>query len=155
MRGQAQKYPVVLSEVDKAYLEGVCKRGEHSRRERERAQILLWSAAGKTDVEIAGLLSVTPYTVAMTRERWAKERRLADLPKAGRKRKLDGVQEAVVVALACSEAPEGREHWTLKLLADKLVELAVVESIAPETVRVTLKKTPSSPGKTSSGASRR
>jgi hypothetical protein len=155
MSGKRQKYPVTLSAEDTTYLVDVCKRGEHRRRERERAQMLLWSAEGKTDLEIAALLAVNPLTVASTRERWVTERRLADLPKPGRRKKLDGTQEALVVALACSDAPEGREHWTLKLLADKLVELAVVSSIAPETLRTTLKKTPSSRGKTSSGVSRR
>lgn len=155
MNGKPQKYPVRLSEEERAYLVDVCKRGEHSRRERERAQTLLWSAEGKTDLAIAALLSVNPLTVATTRERWATERRLADKPKPGRAKKLDGRQEALVVALACSDAPDGREHWTLKLLADKLVELAVVEKIAPETVRATLKKTTSSRGRTSSGVSRR
>lgn len=151
MRGQRQKFPVTLSEAEKTDLVDVCKRGEHTRRERERAQMLLWSAEGKTDLAIAELLSVNPLTVAAARERWAEERRITDAPKPGRKKKLDGAQEAVVVALACSDAPDGREHWTLKLLADKLVELQVVEAIAPETVRATLKKTRSSPGKMNNG----
>jgi DNA-binding CsgD family transcriptional regulator len=136
-----QKYPVVLSEADQAELEAVVKRGKHTRREIQRAQLLLWSAAGKTDLEIAGLLEVDPLTVSKTRERWAKEKRIADAPKPGRKKKLDGKQEAFVVALACSDAPEGRSNWTMQLLADKLVELKVVEQpISDETVRVTLKK---------------
>jgi len=74
-------------------------------------------------------------------------------PTAARPRKLDGEQEARLVALACSAPPEGRESWTLRLLADKLIELEVVESIAPETVRQTLKKTTSSRGRNKHGAS--
>jgi len=151
-----QKHPVVLSETEKAELEAVIKRGKHTRREIQRAQMLLWSAAGKTDVEIAALLEVNPLTVATTRERWAKEKRIADAPKAGRKKRLDGKQEALLVALACSDAPEGRATWTMQLLADKLFELKVVETpISDETVRETLKKTTSNPGKRNSGASRR
>jgi DNA-binding CsgD family transcriptional regulator len=151
-----QKYPVELNEEEQAQLAGVVKRGKHSRREIQRAQMLLWSSEGKTDLDIAMLLEVTPLTVASTRERWAKEKRIADAPKPGRKKRLDGKQEALLVALACSEAPDGRSEWTLQLLADKLLELKVVETpISYETVRETLKKTTLSPGRKSSGASRR
>ena len=154
MRGQKQKYPVMLSEQDVEQLTDMLKRGEHTRRERQRAQMLLWSAEGKTDLEIAALSQVTPLTVALTRERWAKEKRIADAPKSGRRKKLDGKQEAFLVALACSDAPEGRESWTLQLLADKLVELQVVdEPVSYETVRATLKKTNLSLGKRNSGVS--
>src|SRR5262249_59300708 len=69
-------------------------------------------------------------------------------------RKLDGGQEARLVALACSEAPDGHARWTMKLLADKLVELEVVESVDPATVWRTLQKTNSSRGSSSSGSSR-
>lgn len=151
-----QKYPVTLTAEDKSQLESVVKRGKHSRREIQRAQMLLWSAEGKTDLEIADLVGVVPLTVATTRERWAKERRIVDGAKPGRHKKLDGKQEAFLVALACSEAPAGRESWTMQLLADKLVELKVVdEPVSDEIVRVTLKKTNSSPGKKNNGASRR
>lgn len=155
MRGQKQKYPVKLSEQEVEQLTDVLKRGEHTRRERQRAQMLLWSAEGKTDLEIAALSQVTPLTVALTRERWTKEKRIADAEKPGRHKKLDGKQEAFLVALAWSDAPEGRESWTLQLLADKLVELQVVEDpVSYETIRATLKKTSLSLGKKSSGASR-
>ncbi len=151
-----QKYPVTLTAEEKRRLERVVKRGKHSRREIQRAQMLLWSAEGKTDCEIAGLWGVVALTVATTRERWAKEKRIADGAKPGRHKKLDGKQEAFLVALACSDAPEGRDRWTLQLLADKLVELKVVEApISYETVRETLKKTNLSLGKKSNGASRR
>lgn len=151
-----QKYPVTLTSEEKSQLEGVVKRGKHSRRELQRAQMLLWSVEGKTDTEIADLLGVVPLTVATTRERWAKEKRIADGAKPGRHKRLDGKQEAFLVALACSDAPEGRESWTLQLLADKLVELNIVETpISYETVRETLKKTNLSLGRRSSGASPR
>ena len=94
--------------------------------------------------------------MATTRERWAKEKQIADTPKPGRHKKLYGNLEAFVVALGCSDAPVGWESWTLQLLADKLVELKVVdEPVSYETVRATLKKTNLSLGKKSSGASRR
>lgn len=152
---RTRKYPVIQTAEDKRQLESVVKRGKHRRREIQRAQMLLWSAEGKTDTAIAGLLDVVPLTVASTRERWAKEKRIADAPKPGRHKKLDGRQEAFLVALACSAAPEGRESWTLQLLADKLVELKVIETpISYETVRETLKKTNLSLGRKNNGASR-
>jgi transposase len=93
------------------------------------------------------LLDVHPLTVAKTRERWVKAKRLTDAPKAGRHKKLDGKQEAFLVALACSDAPDGQAVWTMQLLADKLVSLAVVETpVSDELVRRTLKKTNSSRG---------
>jgi transposase len=151
-----QKYPVKLSETEKAELEAVIKRGKHPRREIQRAQMLLWSAAGKTDLAIAALANVNALTVAGTRERWAKQKRITDAPKPGRKRKLDGKQEAFLVALACSEAPEGRSTWTMQLLADKMIALQVVEQpISDELVRGVLKKMTASRGSKSSGASRR
>jgi transposase len=118
--------------------------------------MLLWSAAGKTDLAIAALANVNALTVAGTRERWAKQKRITDAPKPGRQRKLDGKQEAFLVALACSEAPEGRSTWTMQLLADKMIALQVVEQpISDELVRGVLKKTTASRGSKSSGASRR
>ena len=102
---------------------------------------MLWSDAGKTDSEIAELHGIRPLTVARTRQRWVKEKSLEDKPRPGGKPKLDGKQEAFLVALACSEAPDGYETWTMQLLADKLVELKVIdEPISDETVRLRLKK---------------
>lgn len=149
-----QNYPVELNEKERSELEAIVKRGEHKRREIQRAQMLLWSAEGKSDLEIAVLLTVRPLTVAKTRERWVIEKRLGDAPKAGRHKKLNGQQEAFLVALACSDAPEGREVWTMQLLAERLVGLGIVEqAVSDETVRVTLKKTTSSPGKKNNGVS--
>jgi transposase len=72
---------------------------------------------------------------------------LKEKSRPGKERRLDGKQEALLVALACSDAPEGREHWTMQLLADRLVQLGVVEqAISDETVRRTLKKRISNPG---------
>jgi putative transposase len=82
------------------------------------------------------------------------EATLYDKPRLGSKPMLDGKQEALLVALACSQ-PDERESWTMQLLADKLVELKVVDAISDETVRRTLKKTTSNRGKRSSGASPR
>jgi len=137
-----QEHPIELSEVERAELEALLSKGQHKARIIRRAQTLLWSDEGKPDSEIARLHGVTPVTVAKTRQRWVKEKSLEDEPRPGRVKKLDGKQEAFLVALACSDAPEGYERWTMQLLADKLVELSVIDRpISDETVRRTLKKT--------------
>jgi len=137
-----QAEPIRLSEVERAELEAIVSKGKHKARVIRRAQTLLWSDAGKPDSEIAHLHGVTPLTVANTRRRWLRERSLEDKPRPGRSKRLDGKQEAFLVALACSDAPEGYESWTMQLLADKLVELSVIdEPVSDETVRRTLKKT--------------
>jgi transposase len=149
-----QDYPIQLTETEREGLRQIVKTGQHAARVRQRAQTLLWSDSGKTDTEIAQLHAVRPLTVARTRRRWVEEKRLTDNPKPGREKKLDGKQEAFLVALACSDAPDGREHWTMQLLADHLLELKVIdEPISDETVRRTLKKTTFSPGAKNSGAS--
>jgi transposase len=133
---------IELSETDRLELEAIVRSGKHKARSIQRAQSLLWSDAGKTDAEIAELHGITPLTVARTRQRWVVERSLEDKPRRGRDKKLDGKQEAFLVALACSDAPGERESWTMQLLADRLVELAViVQPISDETVRRALKKT--------------
>lgn len=148
-----QNYPIELSESERSELEAIVKTGKQPARVRQRAQTLLWSDAGKPDKEIAQLHGITPLTVATTRQRWAEEKRIADKPKPGREKKLDGKQEAFLVALACSDAPDGRENWTMQLLADKLVELCVVDDpISDETVRRTLKKMNYNPGVKTNGA---
>lgn len=153
--GRQQKYPVRLTDEEREQLRMITRTGKQSARVMQRAQILLWSDEGKQDKEIITLLGCAPLTVASTRERWVRERRLEDLPRQGSKPMLDGKQASLLIALACSDAPDGRGEWTMQLLADKLVELKVVERISDETVRRTLKKTSSSPGSKSSGAFRR
>lgn len=149
-----QDKPVKLSDRERSELESIVRTGQQKARVRERAQILLWSDAGKSDLEIASLLHRTPLTIARTRERWATDQSLSDQPKRGRDKRLDGKQEALLVALACSDAPDEHESWTMQLLADKLVELNVIETpISDETVRRTLKKMNLSPGSKSNGAS--
>jgi transposase len=145
-----KKYVVHLSNDEREALERVVSKGDANVRQIRRAHTLLLSDAGKTDEEIAALLHVTTVTVAETRKRWCAERltrNLTDQPKPGRKQKLNGKQEAFLVALACSDAPDGREHWPLRMLADKLLELGVItEAVSYETIRDRLQKTNSSPG---------
>lgn len=150
--GRQQKYPVRLTDEEREQLRTITRTGKQSAGVIKRAQILLWSDEGKQDKEIIDLLGCAPMTVSSTRERWVREKRLEDLPRLGSKPMLDAKQESLLIALACSDAPEGRDEWTMQLLADRLVELKVVEHISDETVRRTLKKTSSSLGKKSTGA---
>jgi transposase len=139
--GRKQNYPIALSQLEREALEAVVKGRENKVRVVHRAQMLLWSDGGKSDLEIAALLSVHPLTVAKTRQRWIEKQRLTDEARPGRPPLLDGKQEAMLVALTCSQSPDGRETWSMQLLADRLVELQVVEqAISDETVRRTLKK---------------
>jgi transposase len=145
-----KKNIVQLSHEERATLENLVSKGTANVRQIRRAHTLLLSDAGKTDEEIASVLHVTTVTVAEARKRWCSERlsrNLADQPKPGRKRKLDGKQEAFLVALACTDAPEGREHWPLRMLSDRLLELGVIdEPVSHETVRDRMKKTTLSRG---------
>jgi len=143
---------VKLSETERTELEGLVTKGKAGARVIRRAHSLLLSDTGKTDKGIAELLHIDELTVARTRKQWVASHTLTDRPRRGRQRKLDGKQAALLVALACSEAPEGRTEWTMQLLADKIVALGVVDSaVSDETVRRTLKKMTSSPGKKSNG----
>ena len=113
---------------------------------------------GLRDREIADVLLVNAATVARARKRYVEEgleAAINDRPRPGQERKLDGKQEAHLIAIACSAAPEGHTHWTLQLLADQVVELEFADSISLETVRQMLKKTNSSPGRRRSGVSPR
>lgn len=125
-----------------------------------RARILLQADVGPggdawDDERIADAYGTSLSTVHRVRQAFAEEGRdeaLARKRPTGRQyRKLDGAREARLIAVACGAAPEGCARWTLRLLADKLVESAVVESISPECVRATLEKTTSSRGSRSSG----
>jgi transposase len=145
-------------------LDRLVSSGKHPARVLTRARILLKADAGEggpgwDDAAIAEALECGERTVARVRQKYVEAGLDAALyakrPTGRQYRKLDGRQEAKLVALACSPAPDGRGRWTMKLLADKLVELEVVESIDPATVWRTLKKTRSSRGSSSSGSSRR
>ena len=159
----ASKAVVVLTADQRLTLEKLIRTGIHAAHARTRAQVLLKADAagpdGWPDERVAAALDLCRMTVARVRQQFVAEGLDATLHKkkaVGRQyRKLDGRQEAQLIALACSRAPDGRARWTMKLLADRLVELEVVASIDPATVWRTLKKTTSSRGSGSSGSSRR
>lgn len=150
-----KKYHVQLTAEDRAMLEQIVRTGTSPAITQSHARILLKAdrADGGPawhDHEIADALEVSTDTVERVRRLWATQGRTVTLerkkPTGRPRRKLDGAQEAQLAAIACSPPPEGAERWTLALLADKLVELKVVDSIARDTVRITLKKMNSSPG---------
>ncbi len=161
-----EKYAVRLSSEDQEQLRGLIHSGRHSARVINRARILLKTDEGWSAPQVVAALDTSPRTVFRTKRRYAEEGLggvLHDHPQANRYRKLDDRGEAhpvsstgqALIALACSDAPEGHEHWTLRLLAGKVVELGLAPSLSYETVRLRLKKTPSSPGGSSNGASRK
>lgn len=149
----AKKYRVKLSSDERAHLLERIGRGERPAREQTRARILLKvdegpDGPGWSDARAAQALEVAEGTVAALRRRF-QERGLRGTverkaPDREYETKLDGEQEAKLIQLACTEAPEGRSEWSLRLLADRMVQLGVVDSISHETVRQTLKKTNSS-----------
>lgn len=137
-------YRVTLSEEERTQLREMLQRGKHSARALTRARILLKADERLADAAIAKALDVGTTTILRVRQRFAGEGlegALKERPRPGQRRKLTGKQEAHLVAVACSDAPEGHARWTLRLLADKAVELGFAESVCPETIRQTLKKT--------------
>lgn len=139
----AKKYVVKLTPSERAQLMELTCKGELGARKMKRAQILLKADEGWKDADIMAALNTSRSTVERTRKRLVEGglgKALNEDPRPGQRTKLDGKAEAYLVALACSDAPGGREHWPLRLLADQLVELGMVESISHETVRQALKK---------------
>lgn len=152
------KYVVTLSEVQREEVVRLTRSGKSSARMVARAHILAKADEGWTNTRIAEALHVTQGTVCRTKRRFVEaglEDALSERPRPGRPPKLDERGEAHLIALACSRAPEGHDHWTLRLLAGKLVELGMASSISHEGVRKRLKKTPSNRGRRRNGASLR
>ncbi len=135
-----KKYVIKLTDDERSSLLEMVTKGEEKARAIRRAQTLLLSDEGRTDEAIAELVHVKPATVAKTRKRFCADgmASLYDKPRPGRRPILSGPQEARLIAEACSDAPEGRKRWTLRLLADRVVELGLAESYSHETVRAVL-----------------
>ena len=154
----AAKYIVELGSNERAQLLGLLRGGKTSARKMARARILLKADERLTDEQIAEGLHVGSATVGRVRQRFVEEgleSALRERPRPGGRRKLTGKQEAHLIATACSKAPEGHSQWTLRLLADKVVELGFAETCSHEAIRQVLKKTKSSRGKSTNGAFRR
>jgi transposase len=149
-----KQHVVVLTEAERAHLHALTRQGTGSARRLRRARILLLAASGLPDRRVAEGAGCCVATVENMRRRFAAARlgALDERPRPGAAAKLDGRATATLVGLACTTPPAGRTTWTMQLLADRLVELGAVDAISDETVRRTLKKTPSSRGSGSSGA---
>jgi transposase len=151
-----KKYKVTLTADERNALQGLIAAKKTAANKSLHARILLKADAGPEgpawiDARIAEALDVDVSTVERLRQRFVEQgldaalgRKKQDRP--SRQRTLDGKAEARLIALACSEPPAGRVRWTLRLLADKLVELEIVDTVSTETIRRTLKKTNSSRG---------
>jgi hypothetical protein len=146
------KYPVVLSDEQRQHLEKITSSGKAPARQMKRAQILL-----KSDVQvnwsyeqIMEAFDVSAVTVAKVRKTFVEQGMEVALQRKKPDREyehvLDGEGEAHLIALACSEPPSGRKHWSLRLLQERFVKLGYVDNISYETIRRTLKKTNSNPG---------
>ena len=150
-----KRYVVTLTEEERGQLQKLISSGKASARKLAHARILLKAdssegGSGWRDIKISQALDAGVATVERVRKRFVEEGLEAALgrrkPRRQYLRKLDGEAEAHLIAMACSEPPEGHARWTLRLLADQVVVLGHVDSISHETVRRTLKKTNSSPG---------
>jgi transposase len=145
-----KKYPVILSDTERVQLKNLIAAGTAPARKLTHARILLkadQSPEGPAwvDEQVAEAVEVSQPTVSRVRKQYFEEGMEAALnrrpPNREYHRKLDGKQEAPLVALACSKPPQRQARWSLRLLADRMVELEVVEDISYQTVRRTLKKT--------------
>jgi transposase len=150
-----KKYIVSLTTEERETLEQLTTTGKAPAYKMNHARILLKAdtnqeGGGWTDAAISQALDISVATIERVRQRFVEtnlETALSRQVQQQRKpRRLDGEQEARLIALTCGEAPEGRARWSLRLLADRMVELEYVERVCHETVRQTLKKTISSPG---------
>jgi hypothetical protein len=146
----AKKYRVALTPEERQQLQKIAQSNHRSVREKTRARILLLADTQSEDgclkdAQIAGQLRCTALTVSTVRQRASERGALAAIKHKQQQRRkaraLDGEQEAHLVALTCSAAPQGRKRWTLQLLKDRLIQMEVVENIGMETIRRTLKKT--------------
>ena len=145
----AKKYVVELTDEEREQLLAMLKRGTVAARKLCRAQILLQADEGMSDTLIATTLHTGVATVQRTRKRFVEEGldvALTERRRPGGHPKLQGKDEAFLIATACSVPPNGRKRWTLQLLADRLVEVGIIDSISDDTVGRTLKKTRPSHG---------
>jgi len=145
----AKKYVVELTDEERKQLLALLKKGKVAARKLCRVQILLQADEGDSDAVIAATVHVGVATVERTRKRFVEEGlagALTERRRLGGHPKLQGKAEAFLIATACRVPPNGRQRWTLQLLADRLVEVGVVDAISEDTVGRTLKKTQSSRG---------
>src|SRR5215471_16563817 len=148
---------VTLSSEERTTLESFVHRGKANARTITRVRILLKSAEGWSTAELAAAFDVCEATVSNVRGRFAQgglEAVLHDKVQQNRRNALSGLQTAHLIAVACSPAPDGHDHWTVRLLAEIAVELGFVTNISPTTIHELLKKTNSNPGSMNTGVFR-
>lgn len=136
---------VTLSSEEKEYLQGILKKGRHSVRKVKRARILFLLADGVSAEEISSKADVVLSTVYKVWNRYLEvgkdsKKAIEEKPRSGQPAKLTDEVKAQITAIACSDPPEGRDHWTLQMICNKVVELGYVENISTEPVRKYLKK---------------
>ena len=149
-----ERYVVRLEREERDQLERLIRGGKSPARKVARARILLKADTGWGVMRIVEALDTSASTVCRTKRRYLEgglKRALEEDPRPGHPTKLDERGEAHLIALACSEAPPGHDHWTLRLLANKVVELGLAPSMSHEGIRKRLKKTVSSRGRRRSG----
>jgi transposase len=152
-----QQPAVILTDEERTTLETFVHRGKANARSLTRARILLKSADGWSTSALAAAFDVCEATVTNVRGRFAKgglEAVLHDKVQQHRRSALSGLQTAHLIAVACSPSPDGHDHWTVRLLAQKAIELGFVTGISPTTIHKLLKKTNSNPGNMNTGACR-
>lgn len=151
-------YRLQLTKSERQSLLGIATTGRHAAREIVRAQVLLKSAEGWTEEQLAATLSISERTVRRIRGRASQSgvvTATGDKPRSGRAHKLTVEEEARLVALACSAPPAGRCRWTIRLLTTEAVQRKLIRPVVAETVRQVLQKTRSSRGRLKAGAKRR
>lgn len=153
-----KRYAVQLTPQEREQLERYVRQGKKSARAITRARVLLLADEQYSDEDIGATLGISRQTVYNMRKKYQKRQSkhildlLPEKPRAGQPVKVDSRVASYVAMIACSEAPAGAARWTLQLIADRLVELTVVDTICVESVRKALKKMPCNPGGKSAGA---
>lgn len=138
------KNPVKLKPKERKELKQFISKGTEKARKITRCRILLMANEGKTDTHIMEALKIARNTVRTVRSRYAQEgleAAINEQPRPGAPKKFTGRQRAKITAIACSKPPEGRSRWTLRLIADEVVELKMIDDISHQTVKRILKKT--------------
>ncbi len=152
------RQPISLTDDERQHLQVFVHRGKANARTLTRSRVLLKVDQGWTDADLVAAFDICPATVTNICKRYTAgglEAVLHDKRQQHRRHALTGLQTAHLIAVACSPSPDGHDHWTVRLLADKAVELGFVRSISPNTIHELLKKMNSNPGSTNTGVSLR
>ena len=150
-----KKEHVILSEEDRAYLENLISKGSLTAKTYKQALALLELDRGSTFTSVAQIVGVVSQTASTWAQKYGESglEFLSDKPRSGRPKEIDGITRAQITALACSQTPEGHGEWSLRLLAEKAVELEYIQSISHTEIGRILKKTNSNPTSNEPGAS--